>query len=323
MFGKDWDTRWNATVAYLNKPIFSVRLGDHVNLVVPQGSRKAISLELSLGSRPDGEDDPAYAGNTDQRHALRALLLCQRVYYSTLWAKEGPDSTPANALAMDWKTTSLQFWKGKGEAQIQEGIKMFAPVAGAKRSDLKKAAFASAPNGEHLGGSLKFSRMDADTLGFGVTCYVGVQGWLVRSGLVSQRWFMLNRNPSNQAACDLIFGAGVEVWNGRFDPARDEKAVRQKIAAISAGYIVHIWSPEHTNWNGHWVITNGDGTICGVNNGMFLASKAEKKRDVLVAYTNHSTLYEQFTSYGGPKGAGAWKTAVMAVIDPKSMPRMV
>ena len=82
MFGKDWNTRWAATIAYLNKPFLMSRVGDHVNQVVPQGSRKAISAELSLGARPDGEDDPPYGTDPEQRHALRALLLCQKVYFS-------------------------------------------------------------------------------------------------------------------------------------------------------------------------------------------------------------------------------------------------
>jgi len=324
MFGKDWDTRWKDTIAYLNRPFLSHRLGDHIKtMVISQPARQDISKELSLGSRPDGKDDPAYGANTDQRHALRALLLCQRVYFSDLWAREGPDITPAHALLGNWKTDSLQHWKNRSEAQIQEGIKMFAPVSGAKRKNLQQAAFAGAPNGTALDGNLTISRTDTDTYGFGATCYVGVQGWLVRSGLVSLRWFMKNRNPSNQKACDQLFGAGQEVWRARFDPKQDEKAVRAVIAKIGPGYIVHIWSPQNYNWNGHWVITNDDGTICGVNNGIVKAEKAEKGKDVQVDYTTHSTLYEQFAGYGGAMGKDAWKTAVMAVIDPKALPHQL
>jgi hypothetical protein len=323
MSGKDWNTRWSATIAYLNKPVLVYRIGDHINQVVPQGSRKAISAELSLGTRPDGEDDPAYGTNTEQRHALRALLLCQRVYFSTLWAKSGGHSTPDDKLSPGWKNLSLNHWKTGSEAKIQEAIKMFSPVLGAKRKDLQRIAFAGAPGGAGWQGNLTVSRTDHATLGYGHTCYVGVQGWLVKSGLVSLRWFMQNWNPVDQAACDLLFGAGTVVWNGPFDPAKDEKAVRAEIAQIKAGSIVHIWSPQHTNWNGHWVITNGDGTICGVNNGMYLARDAENGQDVLVAYTNHSTLYEQFRSYGGAMGKGLWKTAVMAVIDPEALPNQI
>jgi hypothetical protein len=34
-------------------------------------------------------------------------------------------------------------------------------------------------------------------------------------------------------------------------------------------------------------------------------------------------LYEQFAGYGGAMGKGAWKTAVMAVIDPKALPHQL
>jgi hypothetical protein len=323
MFGKDWDTRWKATIAYLNTG-FTQRIGDHIKAIVhSHGTRQTISLELSLGSRPDGEDDPTYDANTEKRHALRALLLCQRVFHSNLWTRQGADSAYANALAQNWKILSLQHWKNKSEAEIREGIGMYAPTPKGSREKLQKVAFAGAPNRVRWDGNLTVSRKDKVTLGYGDTCYVGIQGWLVRSGLVSLRWFLQNRNPSNQQACDLLFGTGNEVWRGRFDPAQDGKAVRAVIAKIPLGSIVHIWSPQHTNWNGHWVVTNGDGTICGVNNGSFLASKAEKGQDVRTDYTNHSTLYEQFTSYGGEMGKGNWKTAVMVVIDPTSLPNQI
>ena len=39
---------------------------------------------------------------------------------------------------------------------------------------------------------------------------------------------------------------------------------------------------------------NGDGTICGVNNGEFTADKAEKRLAVQKDYTKTSTLFEQF-----------------------------
>ena len=96
--------------------------------------------------------------------------------------------------------------------------------------------------------------------------------------------------------------------------------------------IVHIWCPQHGNWNGHWVVTNADGTICGVCNGGFTAEHSESGRVVNPEYTNHSTLYEQFTGYGGSMQTlnadgvfehRGWKTAVMAVIDPFQMPNRI
>ncbi|MGC8469439.1 MAG: hypothetical protein ACP5NI_05975 [Acetobacteraceae bacterium] len=322
MFGKDSDTRWQDTIRYLNNNFPPHRLGDHIERVVPQNRRSEISKELSLGSRPDGKDDPQYGNNTQKRHALRALLLCQRVYYSDqFWAKQSEAGPGLNViplpglLAPNWKTQSLGFWGTKSEQQIQDGIAMFVPRNGATRQDLQVAAHLGAPNGVSLPGNLRISRSDAGTPGFGVICYVGVQGWLVKSGIVSMRWFMMNSSPNKQAGCDLLFGQGQEVWRGPVRPA-DHDRLNNIIAKIGPGYVVHIWSPENYNWNGHWVITNGDGTICGVNNGEIPTRIPPVQKN----YTNHSTLFEQFEDYGGQSENGNWRNGVMVVIDPLTMP---
>ena len=80
MFSKDWQTRWNETITYLNDTFRGVGIGDHINGIVPQNQRKTLFRQISLGKRSDGEDDPEYAQVTAQRKALRGLLLCQRVY---------------------------------------------------------------------------------------------------------------------------------------------------------------------------------------------------------------------------------------------------
>jgi hypothetical protein len=321
-------TRWDDTITYLNNAFPMARIGDHINTIVTSSwTRRSISGELSLGSRPDGEDDPSYGTNTSKRHALRALLLCQRIYYSgDLWAKQseagpGLHVVPLPGLLQgNWKTLSLAHWKTKTEQQILEGIGMFATVPAATRDDLQTAAHAGAPNGTPLPGNLTISRADQYTVGSGIICYVGVQGWLVRSGLVSMRWFMQNSAPNKEVGCDLLFGKGTEVWRGPVKPT-DRQAVLDVIGRIGRGYVVHIWSPQNYNWNGHWVITNGDGTICGVNNGEVPAHDGIP--DVQKDYTNHSTLFEQFEDYGESLGNDHWRTGVMVVIDPLTMPNRI
>lgn len=329
MFGmKDWKDRWDDTIAYLNTNFPADRLGDHIDQLVPENKKKGIAGQLSLGRRDDGKDDPQYAGNTSQRKALRGLLLCQRVYYSELWAKQSEAGPGLHVIPLpgllqaNWKVDSLAHWSIKSEVQILSGIGMFVTVPGATRDDLKNAAFAGAPNGTSLPGNLTLARTDLATVGQGVICYVGVQGWLVKSGLVSMRWFMQNSAPNKQAGCDLLFGAGREVWRGKIGPG-DMARLGRIAADIGPGYVVHIWSPDNYNWNGHWVVTNGDGTICGVNNGEFLAGEAERGQAVQKNYTRTSTLMEQFLSYGGEGAHAGRKTAVMAVIDPLQLPNRI
>jgi hypothetical protein len=81
------------------------------------------------------------------------------------------------------------------------------------------------------------------------------------------------------------------------------------------------------------VISNGNGTICGVNNAEIFGEKAENKLKLQVKkdYTNFSTLFEQFVCYsekdirydeitGAPTDTGNRTRACMAVFDPMQIP---
>ncbi len=327
MFGKNWETRWNDSIAYLNDRFRGVGLGDHIAGIVPQNQRKTVSKQISLGIRGDGEDDPEYADVTGQRKALRGLLLCQRVYFGgDFWAKQSEAGPGLNVIALpglldaSWKAESLQYWKIKSEAQINRAIAMFVVDPAATREGVATVAMSGPPNGQSLPGNLKLSRDDQATVGQGVICYVGVQGWLLKSGVVSMRWFMQNSAPNKEVGCDLLFGKGVEKWNGKLKES-DKANVRQIINGIPKGSVVHIYSPQNFNWNGHWVIYNGDGTISGVNNGEFLATKSERRIQIQKNYTKDSTLLEQFWCYGGE--SEGMKTAVMVVINPMEMPNRI
>jgi hypothetical protein len=343
MFGKDWDKRWRETVAYLDGVTTTGLVGTHINAIVATNKkREEISKQLSLGWRSDGEDDPNFDANTDKRHALRALLLCQRVYYSAdTWAKasdpNGNSETvgmhPEEDLPDDWRRDSLNYWRTRTEGQIQDGIRMFEIVPGATAADVQRAAYRSRPNHVALPGNLFLSRADTDTVGLGIICYVGVQGWMVRSGVVSMRWFEQNSSPNGKIGCDLLFGQGMLVWDG---PITDDKLpeVRRLCRRVPAGHIVHIWSPDNSNWNGHWVVSNGDGTICGVNNSEILPEKAERGQKVLKDYTNMSTLFEQFAGYSNKDiryddrtekyvDTGGRTRARMAVFDPMQIPNRI
>jgi hypothetical protein len=142
--GKSSDTRWTETINYLNARFPADHLGDHINSLVPQHARKDISKELSLGWRSDGQDDPNYQAKSDARHALRGLLLCQRVYYSDqFWAQqseagEGKQMEPFTGLLRPgWKERSFAQWRGAAEANLLAGIGMFVPRPGATRADFR------------------------------------------------------------------------------------------------------------------------------------------------------------------------------------------
>jgi hypothetical protein len=332
MFGKSKDDRWDAAIKYLNDNF--IGLGNHINSLVPAGGKRdSISKQLSLGSRSDGKDDPQYAAVTKQRLALRSLLMCQRVYFSAdTWCKSSPVSNNDGAvepytgcMTVSWKTDSLAYWGPKGEDAIKNGIKMFVNDPTATRNDLQAVAFAGrwfSSEPEHL---YKLSRADQPVTDKKITtCYMGIQGWMLLSGLASLRWVMKNAIPTKQAGCGHIFGPGREVWRGLLND-QDVAPVRRMIRDIPKGSLVHIWSPQNYNWNGHWVITNGDdrngdgGTVCGVNNATFEAATAERRTKIERDFTNISTLFEQFWCYGGDGERAGKNTAVMEVFDPLAL----
>ena len=341
MFGKDTNVRWDETIKYLNTkfpcPGLQDALGAHIEKTVAPGLRKKISEELSLGYRSDGKDDPTYAATTEKRHALRGLFLCQRVYYSDLWSKRanfaGDAFTPFSLLKPDWRKQSMQFWGQKNEKDILGGIGMFAPVANSTRDNLQAAAHAGPPNGKGvLPANLELSRDDTECVGAAETCYNGITAWLVRSGLASMRWFMQDSAPNNKIPCDRLFGTGEEIWSAN-TPFKPES----KVPDVGIGFIIHMWNTENFNWNGHWVVSNGDGTICGVNNG----EVTSPQETVLKKYTNSASLKNQFLGYGGqqckeipdPQKPGflklvpidppRWNKAVMVKIDPLQIPNLI
>lgn len=206
---------------------------------------------------------------------------------------------------------------------------MFEILPGARAYDVQLAAYTGRPNQVALPGNLTLSRTDTDTVGMGTICYVGIQGWLVRSGAVSMRWFQQNSSPNGKIGCDLLFGHGNLVWDKPITAA-DHVELRRVCSRVLSGHIVHIWSPSNNNWNGHWVVANGDGTICGVNNGIFNATVAEKGIAVQQDYTKTSTLFEQFKGYSNQwtdesSGTPVVKRtkACMAVFDPLTLPNRI
>jgi len=235
--------------------------------------------------------------NKNARHALRGLLLCQRVYFSDIWAKQtlvGDQTAPWSYLSPTWKTESLSHWGKLPEQSILSGIAMFAIVPTARPehvSDVAKVGWPWAKT-PAIAGNLKLSRANFPLTGPSETCYRGVLAWLLQSGVVSFRWFMQNPSPTGSGPLKELFGDGEVVW----DPAAPFKS-DSVLPAVQKGFVIHLWD-ENTGkggWNGHWVISNGDGTVCGVNNGE--VKKADET--VLKEYTNDGKLRSQFEGYGG------------------------
>ncbi len=295
---KSSTARWNETIHYLNTafPNAIPKLGDHINTIVTGGLRDQISAQLSLGSMSGVHK--ANNANKNARKALRGLLLCQRVYFSDLWASTtfvgGDTYRDSSLLDLNWKQLSLKTWGMQSEASIRSAIAMFTVVPGATAADVALAARTDRPSGmaPKIAGNLTVSRNNFPLTGPSETCYRGVLAWLLKAGVISFRWFMKNSAPSGSQALNDLFGPGVVVWAPNVNFTNNSV-----IPHVEAGFVVHMWMEDsgEGGWNGHWVISNGDGTICGVNNG--IVNKNDET--VIQAYTKNGKLRSQFEGYGG------------------------
>jgi hypothetical protein len=288
-------TRWNDTINYLNTKFPHAKIGDHINTAVTGAMRTTISDQLSLGSNPLVH--PASDASKGARNALRGLLLCQRVYFSDLWSCSsviGGDTVKWSYLDSNWKIASLTYWGRQSEQSILSAIAMFAPVSTATAKEVSDVAKLGWPwpKTPSIAGNLKLSRNNFPLTGPSETCYRGVLAWLLKAGVISFRWFMKNSAPTGSKALNALFGAGEVVWDSN-QPFKDDSV----LPAVEAGFVIHMWDEDMGEgaWNGHWVISNGDGTVCGVNNG-----EVDKEDEVVQKdYTNNGKLRSQFEGYGG------------------------
>lgn len=251
-----------------------------------QGREQAIGNELSLGMRWDAfSSNSNQAANTQRRHALRALLLCQRIYFSELWpCLMGTTATrqPVHWLSTDWKEQSARFWGAKAELEIQKGLRMFTITSQNVNSVADKAILGhpSTPSMPFLTATRESFNGDQAT----ATCYDAVMLWLFLSGIVSLRWLLRYRNANTQETLTEAFGSGRTIWEGPFGEG-------DVFPDVPRGHIVHIFE-NRSSWRGHWMVSTGAGKSAGCNNN-------DENPPVSRNYCPSLTLKKQFLDYGG------------------------
>lgn len=307
---KTGQSRLDDAIAYISTQV-SQELANHVSMTVRAGNMTAIGKELSLGARTDGADDPAFGANTQQRQALRALLLCQRVYFSDLWWQDtyaNGTTAPNNTLPVNWKAQSLHHWRNLPEFKIKDGIRVFATT---NRSYATLAAAADGKPASPTLPSLSVTRLTQPFPGL-ISCYGAVMTWLVRSGIASVRWYGKWGGASTKATLTAAFGAGQPVIgpDQTFGP-------NDAFPAVPLGHIVHLFCDYGNRWNGHWLVSNGDGTASGCNNDVTDGTPND--------YARACSLANQFRNgYRGalPDRPGNWRGQAV-VIDPLAIPTLI
>lgn len=227
----------------------------------------------------------------DKRHALRAILLCQRHFFRP--------NRPT------WKATSLNHWKSKNKEVIDDAILLFtATCNSATRLADVAEAMGKAPLDTSADARLKLSsaRGQAFNIGGGI-CYQALMAWLLQSGLVSFPWFLHFSNVTTPTGLRNSMGTHQEIWD-KDTPFTEESHLRN----IPRGYIVHFYDTIQETY-GHWMISLGDGTGVGCNNHPYQGFSE-------VQYSNRASLDGQF--YHRYKQPG--QKGVAYVYNPEAIP---
>jgi hypothetical protein len=258
-----------------------------------EGRETTISEDIALGPRFTlFQSAQAILAQTQKRHALRALLLCQRVFFSDLAPSLISTSAPCNRLPQNWKEQSLNFWKNRSEMEIRQALRMF--VSTSHNIDLiANAALAGKPSWPESYLTTTRENFTGKPVS---TCYQAVMVWLFKSGFASLQWLLKCRTANTKDTLTAAFGVGRVIWQGSF-------ADNQTLPAIPRGHIVHIFQ-DPASWNGHWMLSIGNGQAAGCNNN-------DENPMVQRDYCSQLTIHKQFLAYGGG-------TAV--VIDPAQIP---
>ncbi len=201
----------------------------------------AISLS---GQTPRGGDTDGNNSET-QRDALRGLLLCQRVYLTDLWSPRMGREVPG-----EWPQDAFTHWRFRSEAQIREGLLMYAGPRNVVDGALADAAAvrSAAPD------TYLTARRNSAAPPVGNSCFDQVAHWLLAAGCVSLRW--LTRYGPN--GFDYSgFGTGTEL-------IRATDAMPKGLIRVPRGRFIRLYTDRRPG--GHFMVSDGDGWGWGYNN---------------------------------------------------------
>ena len=284
-------TRIDNAISYVRSHI-DPRLAEEMTALI--AGHPAISDEISLGPFR-GFLSSCAAPLAQQREALRALLLCQRIYLSALWPSlmDTPCRRVArNHLPANWRSQTLRYWGNRSEEQIRESLRMFVATSN------DPALVADEAQKEQPSAPQMFLTCTRRTLfgGRAHCCYSAVMLWLFKSGLVSLRWLLKFNGANTREALTEAFGPGLIIWSGTLSET-------QSLPPVPRGHIIHMYQ-DQSGWLGHWMVSVGNGKAAGVNNN-------DETPMVPRVYWPQLTLDKQLRAYGAGR---------VSVINPTDIP---
>lgn len=259
-----------------------------------------IGEELSLGGVRMLHRDPVV---TQERRALRALLLCQRLFLA---------SRPR-----EWKDVSIRHWQAKPEPDILDGIRLYMTT---ENNPGALAALAENAGGQPPVWSdtdlLTLARAARLPLGT-ANCFQSVMAWLLMSGLVSVRWYSRHKAASDEASLTNAFGMGHRRW-----PENDYefKPSASPVPPVGRGYVVHLFNREPgRHWTGHWLVSLSGGRAAGCNNNPIVEFE-NGNRAVAGGYSNQCSIDNQFRGFKGRKAGGKFERGTVVEYNPATIP---
>jgi hypothetical protein len=244
--------RYNDSMDYINEKISTalyIRLGGAANALDKSALGDAISLSGASYWRH---------GSKDQHRAVRALLLCQKVFLNPPYAKDqlGQPFTYYGD-AGEVKTLYLK----QTEAVVQNALKCYAPKATANRQDLIDAASDQRADNSNL--DFMTLTREIDPFPRMQICFDAVRMWLFKSGFVSIAW-LANRGTQMvaQTANDML-GNGVKV-------------TLNDLATFPAGYMFN-FHRKGDKAVCHWGISLGGGWGVAANTSSTAGSGTDRK----------------------------------------------
>jgi hypothetical protein len=311
--------RYDDTLNYLKT--VDNELATHVTAQLGAVNKSTIGDDLSL----KGNSMYAMFGDKNAGRAVRALLLCQKAYLGSNWAKQtgGFSGIPSDLNSPNGKKLTVDKYLGKAEAVIQDAIRTYTALNPGIPSVANAAE--TVQNGQS-GINPPYETMTRSQHPFpsGQVCFNCVYWWLFKSGFVSLRWILRNGMSLGAENANSLLGDGTSLTrNGG------------ELPDIPRGYIVN-WRGNQPDTVGicHWAVSLGDGYAAGANNtlaGISDRSLGGGKDRPLTQVTFRTggsqfgvfSIADMWTIYEGDKtfsNSAGRAGCIVAMVDPNGIP---
>ncbi len=257
--------RFDETVQYINRYISP----DLANSIAP-----------ALGGRPPSDIGKAISlsgagfhgvGTDDQHKALRALLLCHKVFL------KAPYAIGAGGAPFDYNSSPdlpKTHFKMKTEAQIKNAVLSYVPKKSATLEGLAQAATEiRSPSGMMIWETML---RDTDPFPNMPVCFDALKMWLFKAGFVSLRWLAKTGPTMTAQTVNTMLGDGVIIPEDQLDQ-------------MPRGQLFNFHKHDRKDVC-HWGVSLGNGMAAGSNTSSDWPGSLAP-----VTFTSGGSTYGEFT----------------------------